>query len=204
MARRCLFVRLKSTEPFQFRKIVHPEIFRAIVQPPDRSRVPYQSAQPAGVKSEVYVANALDLESGENQWIPQADGVDFKPLLFDVNAGYFVNILRVRKAGVLSRHRHSGTVHAFTLRGSWRYLEHDWTAHAGDYVSEPPGEIHTLVVPDASQEMITLFHTTGGYTYVDPYGTPLGVEDVFTKIEQARRHFDQIGLGADFVNRFIR
>jgi quercetin dioxygenase-like cupin family protein len=38
-------------------------------------------------------------------------------------------------------------VHAFTLRGEWHYLEHDWIAKTGDYVFEPPGETHTLVVP---------------------------------------------------------
>ena len=37
-------------------------------------------------------------------------------------------------------------VFGLVLRGSWRYLEHDWTAHEGDFVYEPPGEVHTLVV----------------------------------------------------------
>ncbi|WP_175760050.1 2,4'-dihydroxyacetophenone dioxygenase family protein [Burkholderia anthina] len=180
------------------------EIFRAPVTKPDRTKVPFQLPQPAGVKPEVYIHGALDLDSDENEWVPQAEGISFKPLLFDATSGYFVNILRVRKAGVLSRHRHSGTVHAFTLRGRWHYLEHDWVAKAGDYVTEPPGETHTLVVPDDVEEMMTLFHVTGGYTYVDPYGTTLAVEDVFTKIEQARNHFEKIGLGADYVNKFIR
>jgi hypothetical protein len=35
------------------------------------------------------------------------------------------NLLRVRKSGILSRHRHPGPVHAFVLKGSWRYLEHE-------------------------------------------------------------------------------
>jgi 2,4'-dihydroxyacetophenone dioxygenase len=67
-------------------------------------------------------------------------------------------------------------VHAFTLRGRWRYLEHDWVASPGDYAFEPPGETHTLVVPDDVKEMATLFHVTGGYTYVDPYGEALGTK----------------------------
>ena len=53
-------------------------------------------------------------------------------------------------------------------------------ASAGDYAFEPPGETHTLVVPDDVQEMVTLFHVSGGYTEVDPYGAALGYEDVFT------------------------
>jgi 2,4'-dihydroxyacetophenone dioxygenase len=179
------------------------EHYRAPAMKPDRSKIPYQNAQPFGCLPEMIVKGALDLDS-VGDWIPQAEGVDFKPLLFSTSQGSFVNLLRVRKAGVLSRHRHAGTVHAVTLRGRWYYLEHDWVAEAGDYVCEPPGEVHTLVVPEDVEEMITLFHVTGGYTYVDPFGTPLGYEDVFTKVEHSRRHFEAIGLGADHINRFLR
>jgi 2,4'-dihydroxyacetophenone dioxygenase len=128
----------------------------------------------------------------------------FKPLLLNVSQGYYINILRVRSSGVLSRHRHSGPVHAITLRGKWRYLEHDWIALPGDYAFEPPGETHTLVVPDDVKEMATLFHVTGGYTYVDPYGEALGYEDVFTKLEHAIKHYEAVGLSRDHVRRIVR
>ena len=49
-----------------------------------------------------------------------------------------------------------------------------------------------------------MFHVTGAYIYVDPDGKPTGVEDVFTKIAHARKHYEAIGLGADCVNQFIR
>jgi 2,4'-dihydroxyacetophenone dioxygenase len=49
-----------------------------------------------------------------------------------------------------------------------------------------------------------LFHVTGGYTYVDPYGKALGYEDVFTKLENVRGHYQKIGLGAEHANRLIR
>jgi 2,4'-dihydroxyacetophenone dioxygenase len=52
--------------------------------------------------------------------------------------------------------------------------------------------------------MATLFHVTGSYTYVDPYGAALGYEDVFTKFENATRHYEAVGLGADYVKRFVR
>jgi hypothetical protein len=90
------------------------------------------------------------------------------------------------------------------LRGTWRYLEHDWIAKAGDYAFEPPGETHTLVVPDDCSEMITLFHVSGGYVYVDPQGVPLGYEDVFTKLAAASRHYEALGRGASYVEQFLR
>ena len=179
------------------------EQYRAPTTTPDRSKIPYQFPQPFGCMPEMIVKGALDLDASED-WIPQAEGVDFKPLLFNVSNGYFVNLLRVRKAGVLSRHRHAGTVHAITLRGRWYYLEHDWVAEQGDYVCEPPGEIHTLVVPDDVEEMITLFHVSACYTYVDPFGTTLGLEDGFTKLEHARRHYIAAGYGEDYVMKFVR
>jgi len=172
--------------------------------PIDESKVAYQRPQPMGMIADTFVPGALDLDGDERDWVPQSATVAFKPLILSVSQGYYVNILRVRSSGVLSRHRHSGPVHAFTLRGTWRYLEHDWIATAGDYAFEPPGETHTLVVPDDVQEMATLFHVTGGYTYVDPQGVALGYEDVFTKLANAAKHYEAIGLGRDYVKRLVR
>jgi quercetin dioxygenase-like cupin family protein len=166
--------------------------------------VPFRGDQPFGMVSDLVVPGALELDSDERLWVPQAEGVAFRPLLLSPTQGYFVNLLRVRRAGVLSRHRHAGPVHSFTLRGSWHYLEHDWVAEQGGYAFEPPGETHTLVVPEHVAEMITLFHVSGTYVYVDPDGTATGYEDVFTKLEAARRHYREVGLGVDYVERFIR
>jgi 2,4'-dihydroxyacetophenone dioxygenase len=140
----------------------------------------------------------------DNLWVPQTPTVWFKPCLLSPSNGYFVNLLRVRQQGILSRHRHAGAVHALVLRGRWRYLEHAWIAEEGSYIYEPPGDIHTLIMPEGVDEMITWFHNTGGYTYVDPEGNPVGYEDVFTKIAAAKRHYSTIGLGEDYINRFLR
>lgn len=171
----------------------------------DESKIAYQLPQPVGMVPDIFIGGVLDLDGGDQrEWVPQSDQVSFKPLVLNVSQGYYVNLLRVRKAGVLSRHRHTGPVHAITLRGRWRYLEHDWTACAGDYAFEPPGETHTLVVPDDVDEMVTLFHVTGGYTYVDPYGVAIDYEDVFTKLANASMHYEAVGLGADYAKRFVR
>jgi len=39
---------------------------------------------------------------------------------------------------------------------------------------------------------------------VDEKGEMVGYEDVFNKIELCRRHYERYGLGADYVNPFIR
>jgi 2,4'-dihydroxyacetophenone dioxygenase len=74
----------------------------------------------------------------------------------------------------------------------------------GSYAFETPGETHTLVVPDDVDEMITYFQVNGIMSYVDPWGKPIGYEDVFTKIDMCSKHFCNVGLGEDYVDRFIR
>jgi 2,4'-dihydroxyacetophenone dioxygenase len=157
-----------------------------------------------GVVDDLVVPGALDLDCDERLWVPQADGVMFRPLAFSVSQGYFINILRVRKTGVVSRHRHAGPVHAFVLRGRWYYPEHDWTADQGGYAFEPPGDVHTLMIPDGVEEMATLFHVTGAYIYVDENDKPVGIEDVFSKLERTRKHYEEVGIGADYVDQLIR
>jgi hypothetical protein len=95
-------------------------------------------------------------------------------------------------------------VHGFVLKGRWRYLEHDWVANEGDYVFEPPGETHTLVVPEDVEEMVTFFNISGCMYYVDEQGRHTGFEDVFTKIDMCRRHYREVGLGDTYVDRFVR
>ncbi|RMG34836.1 MAG: cupin [Planctomycetota bacterium] len=140
----------------------------------------------------------------ERLWVPQAQNVWFRPLILNTVNGEWVNLLRVRRTGMLSRHRHPAPVHGYVIKGAWRYLEHDWVAMEGTYVFEPPGEVHTLVVDEGVEEMITLFHVCGALIYCDEDGRAVGYDDVHTKIEMCARHFAAVGLGADFVGRFVR
>ena len=57
---------------------------------------------PRGIVPEIAEAALPD---DERVWVPQAPGVWFRPLLFNTVAGGWCNLLRVRRAGVLSRHR---------------------------------------------------------------------------------------------------
>ena len=163
---------------------------------------PYRHPQPKESPPELVVAQAIPTD--ERVWVPLEPNVWFRPLLLSASGGYWMNLLRVRKSGVLSRHRHPLPVHGLVLKGEWRYLEHDWVAEAGGYVYEPPGETHTLIVPDDCQDMVTLFTVHGALMYVDPQGNSTGYDDVFTRIDKYRAHFESVGLGADFVRQFMR
>ena len=154
-----------------------------------------------GIQPEIAVQAIPD---DERVWVPQAPLVWFRPLLLNTVTGSWCNLLRVRKAGVLSRHIHPSLVVGYVIRGSWRYLEHDWVANAGDYVFEPPGETHTLVVDEECEEMITWFLVNGAMLYVDETGKQVGYTDVHERIALCRKHYIDVGLGADYVDQFIR
>lgn len=160
--------------------------------------------QHPGIQPEIAIAAIPD---DERVWVPQAPLVWFRPLLLNTVTGQWCNLLRVRKAGVLSRHIHPSIVVGYVIQGAWRYLEHDWVARQGSFVYEPPGEVHTLVVDEQTGEdveMITFFNISGAMVYVDEEGRPTGYEDVFTKIEMCRRHYVEAGLGAGYVDQFVR
>lgn len=53
-------------------------------------------------------------------------------------------------------------------------------------------------------DMRTLFHNTGALIYCDENGKTTGTTDVFDRIEASRKHFIEVGLGADYVDQFIR
>jgi 2,4'-dihydroxyacetophenone dioxygenase len=140
----------------------------------------------------------------ERVWVPQMKDVWFRPLLLNTLQGQWCNLLRVRKSGVLTKHLHPAPVHGYVIKGRWYYLEHDWVAETGSYVFEPPGEIHTLTVPEDCEEMITFFNISGCMIYLDADDKQIGMEDVFTKIDMCKKHYAANGLGADYVDQFIR
>jgi 2,4'-dihydroxyacetophenone dioxygenase len=152
-----------------------------------------------GMRSELVVPPNDD----ERIWVELEPNVWTRPLYFDMNSGGHCEVLRVRRGGVLGRHRHPSPVHGFVLKGRWRYLEHSWVAEEGSYVFETPGEVHTLTVDD-DDEMQTFFYVGGPTLYVDDNDQVTVVEDNFQLIELAREHYAKVGLGADFVNQFIR
>ena len=76
----------------------------------------------------------------------------------------FVNIIEWAAGTQLPRHHHTGWVHAYTMTGSWRYLEYDWVAEANSYVHEPPGTNHTLLV---EEDVKAMFVTQGAFIYFD-------------------------------------
>lgn len=158
----------------------------------------------AGVRESASQSAAAYRSDEARVWVPLADGISFRPLHFSALTGEWSTLLRIRKSGLLSRHRHALPLHAWVVKGRWQYLESDWVAEEGSYVFEAPGETHTLVIPEGTGEVVTYVHTQGAVSYVDALGEATGYDDAFTRIKAARTHYEAVGLGADYVDRFIR
>jgi len=72
-------------------------------------------------------------------WIPLRGGISFRPLHFAAD-GYSLQ-LRVEPGTTVTRHRHTGEVHAFNLSGYRELIETGEVAGPGTYVYEPPGNV---------------------------------------------------------------
>ena len=168
----------------------------------DKVKNNYSPLVPQDMTDELFWKDGLS-PNDERLWVPNGPGRWSRPLCLNVSQGYWVHITKVTEAGIVSRHRHPAPVHGFVIEGKWRYLERDWEATAGSYLYEPPGDVHTLVV-DEGESMKTLFHNSGALLYCDEDGKTIGSTDVFDRVQAARDHFEDVGLGSDFVKRFIR
>lgn len=148
----------------------------------------------------------INLED-DRLWVPYADGVWFQPCHFNVTTGGFSVMLKGLPGSRIGTHYHVGTVHGYTLRGHWRYLEHDWVAKPGMFIYEPAGEAHTLVVTEDSPEpMVALFVVGGGLVYLDKPedGRFAAYEDGFSALDLCRKYYRQAGLDVRQLDLLVR
>lgn len=90
-------------------------------------------------------------------------GVHFKPLRLDLERGEWVVLATFAPGASIPLHYHTGTVDAWTMSGSWHYLEYaDQPQTAGSYLFEPGASVHTLAVPeDNTEDTVVLFSVSG-------------------------------------------
>ena len=170
----------------------------------DTSRMPYQLPFPPEAADEVLVSPAVPED--ERVWVPQAEGLRFRPLLLQHAAGLLVQPAAGPADGVLVaataiRSRCTG----YVIKGRWHYLEHDWVAEPGALRVRAAGrDAHPRRAGGRDGDDHLLHTSTRRMIYVDPWGETTGYEDVFTKIDMCRKHYEEVGLGADYVDQFIR
>lgn len=100
-------------------------------------------------------------------------GVHFKPLRLDMELGEWVVLATFEPGARIPLHYHTGAVDAWTISGSWHYLEYaDQTQTAGSYLFEPGASVHTLAYPESNTEnTVVLFRVTGANINFDDDGS---------------------------------
>lgn len=151
---------------------------------------------------EAYIAQAAT--DDERYYVPFTETVSSRPLWISPSQNKWCDILMAKSAGLVNRHYHPHEVFAYTISGKWGYLEHAWTATAGDFVYETPGERHTLVAYEHKDPMKVFFIVTGPLVWLDDKGAEAGYFDVHGYIAMCRAHYDKVGLGAEAVNKLFR
>jgi 2,4'-dihydroxyacetophenone dioxygenase len=125
----------------------------------------------------------LALHRGEDDlpWIELGDGSDLQLLQCDVEAGLWVIRTRFTPGYLVQTHKHTGEVFAFTISGSWKYLEYPEVNTAGSYLFEPAGSVHTLTVPDDNEGLTDVwFAIRGANLNLDEAGNVTSVVDAGT------------------------
>lgn len=113
-----------------------------------------------------------------------APGVNYKPLMADPEIGIWVVLTEFAPGATLPIHLHTGGVHAYTMSGSWNYIEYpDQPQVAGSYLYEPGSSVHTLTVPaDNTEPTKVLFIINGANINFNDDGSFHSVLDAITVI----------------------
>jgi 2,4'-dihydroxyacetophenone dioxygenase len=151
---------------------------------------------------EAFIANAAT--DDERYYVPFTETVSSRPLWISPSQNRWCDILMAKKAGLVNRHYHPHQVFAYTISGKWGYLEHEWTATAGDFVYETPGEGHTLVAFEHKDPMRVFFIVSGPLIWLDEKGESAGYFDVHHYIAMCKAHYEKVGFGASYVESLFR
>ncbi len=96
-------------------------------------------------------------------FVDTGDGNHLQLLQVDLANGVWVVRNRFDPGTTLQIHKHTGHVYAFTLSGSWHYLESPESVNtAGSYLYEPAGSVHTLHVPPSNEGLTDVWFAIHG------------------------------------------
>jgi len=90
------------------------------------------------------------------------DGSQLQLVQVDLDEGLWVVRSRFPAGSRIATHKHTGSVHAFTLSGSWKYEEYPEVNTAGSYLFEPAGSVHTLTVPEDNPDVTEVWFAVHG------------------------------------------
>lgn len=119
-------------------------------------------------------------------WVPFAPystDVLIKYFKLDPTRGESIALLKAPAGAQMPRHHHTGTVIVYTIRGRWKYAEHDWVAGPGSIVFETAGSSHTPTMV-GDDEVVTLNIVQGELLYLNGNDQVVAMENWKTGMER--------------------
>ena len=121
----------------------------------------------------------LSVNINESHEFPGSEpGSTIIPLFLDRENGVWVLYGKFDPGTTLPPHFHTGTVHFFTTKGQWNYVEYPEDPQtAGSYLYEPGGSVHTFSVPADAKEPAEGFMVVYGANVIFSEGEFQSVRD---------------------------
>lgn len=140
--------------------------------------------------ADVIVATAMQ-RAGLNSWIPEGAGKWSLPVQFLPEGAGWVELMRVKPGTRVGLHRHTGEVHALTLKGA-RRLNDGRLVQAGDYIHEPAGNVDWWEAT-GNEDLLVHVVVKGAVEYLGPHHSVLQRITTADRIADYRGHCAAIG-----------
>ncbi|MGC4000302.1 MAG: anti-sigma factor [Anaeromyxobacter sp.] len=132
------------------------------------------------------------IDSDTLPWLPCTPGFSLKLLRGGADDDPRVLLLRLEPGTLVPRHRHTGDVHAFNLRGSRVLLETGEVVGPGGYVYEPVGNVDSWrAIGDEPVHVLAIvrgaMETLGENGQVTDRTTTGSLTQAFQRFLEARR-----------------
>lgn len=130
-------------------------------------------------------------------WVPFApytDQVFLKYFKLDPVRGEMIVLMKAPAGAELPKHHHSGTVIVYTVKGQWKYKEHDWVAGPGSIVFETAASSHTPQVIGTEGEIVVLNIVVGDLVFLDENDKVLAIENWKTGMQRYMAYCKEAGI----------
>jgi quercetin dioxygenase-like cupin family protein len=130
---------------------------------------------------------------------PLTDEVEMKYYRVDPVRAEILVSMRFPGGLTLPPHYHTGIVIAHTIKGAWRYQEHDWVSRAGDTVYETAGSSHT---PESLEDTEVFFFLVGELLFFNEDKQLLWQENWKTSVERYTNYCREHGIEPQDITSF--
>lgn len=159
--------------------------------------------------SEIIIKNNLDFSSiiNDEYWMQMFEHIWVKHLHLDTKNNCYTNLMFCSKSVHGPLHYHHGSVNSYVINGVYGHVkksgEEEDYADTGAYVYAPAGSIHKPYMRIENGYFLSFSVTNGAVIYLNDAQEVIGYSDVFTQIDNLKKHFKEKNLPESELKRII-